>query len=87
MSVRIRDQLGGFAARKRAMKIARTETTGALNAGHEAAREDLYAAGLIVGKKWLTIDDNDVRAEHAALNSSVAAPREDFGSVPIIVET
>ncbi|NOY41585.1 MAG: hypothetical protein GXP26_07110 [Planctomycetes bacterium] len=60
------------------MKIARTETTGALNAGHEAAREDLYAAGLIVGKKWLTIGDDDVRASHVALSGSVAAPRQDF---------
>jgi len=78
MSVRIRDELGGFSARKRAMKIARTETTSALNAGIEASREDLVQAGLVTGKKWLTIGDRDVRAEHEALNGTTAAPREDF---------
>ena len=50
MSVRIRELLGGFDARKRAKKIARTETTMALNAGHEAEREELIASGLVTGK-------------------------------------
>ena len=50
MSVRIREQLGGFDARKRAKKIARTETTMALNTGHENEREELIASGLVTGK-------------------------------------
>ena len=78
MSVRIREQLGGFDARKRAKKIARTETTMALNAGHEAEREELIASGLESGKQWLTIGDSEVRAKHAALSGNVVAPREDF---------
>ncbi len=78
MSVRIREQLGGFDARKRAKKIARTETTMGLNAGHEAEREELVAEGLVSGKQWLTIGDSDVRAEHAALSGNVVAPRADF---------
>ncbi len=78
MSVRIREQLGGFDARKRAKKIARTETTMALNSGHEAEREELVAEGLVSGKQWLTIGDSDVRAEHAALSGNVVAPRADF---------
>ena len=72
------EQLGGFDARKRAKKIARTETTASLNAGHEAEREELVAEGLVSGKQWLTIGDNDVRAEHAALSGNVVAPRADF---------
>jgi hypothetical protein len=28
--------------------------------------------------QWLTIGDNDVRAEHAALSGNVVAPRADF---------
>ena len=78
MSVRIRELLGGFDARKRAKKIARTETTMALNAGHEAEREELIASGLESGKQWLTIGDSEVRAKHAALSGNVVAPREDF---------
>ena len=64
--------------RKRALMIARTETTGALNAGHEAARLDLYEAGLIIGKEWLTIGDRRVRRSHQALAGKVAVPKEMF---------
>lgn len=78
LSVRIRNQLGGFEARKRAKKIARTETTMALNAGHEAEREELVAAGLVSGKQWLAITDRDVRSDHSALHNVVVPPRVDF---------
>ncbi len=33
---------------------------------------------LVSGKQWLTIRDNDVRADHAALSGNVVAPRADF---------
>ncbi len=78
MSVAIRDQLGGFEARRRAMKIARTETTGALNAGHLAMMEELDGSGLLAGKKWLAISDRRLRQTHADLNGSVVAVRGDF---------
>ena len=47
-------------------------------AHHEAEREELVAKGLVSGKRWLTISDNEMRAEHAALSGNVVAPREDF---------
>jgi hypothetical protein len=74
----IREHLGGFPANKRAQKIARTEVTGALNAGHEASRQVLYNEGLLLGKRWLTVGDRDVRTSHDALNQATAGPAEDF---------
>lgn len=78
IGIRIRELLGGFEANKRAQKIARTEVTGALNAGHEAAREELYASGLAIGKQWLTIGDSDVRLSHVELNNVAVGPAVDF---------
>ena len=78
MSVRIREQLGGFDARKRAKMIARSETTGSLNAGHQAAMEELSDQGLISGKQWLAILDRRVRETHIDLHNSVVAARADF---------
>ncbi len=65
-------------ANRRSQRIARTEVTGAANAGHEAAREDLYASGLVTAKQWLTIGDEDVRSDHVLLHNVTAGPREDF---------
>jgi hypothetical protein len=66
IGMRIREHLGGYEARKRAYKIARTETTGAMNAGHVAQMQSLGAA--VEGKKWLSITDKDARESHAAAN-------------------
>ena len=72
ISMSIREKLGGFAARRRALMISRTEATGALNAGHEAARAELIEAGVVIGRRWLTIGDDDVRDSHADLEGVVA---------------
>ena len=56
--------------------IARTESTGALNAGHEAAREERYEEGLITGREWLTICDRHVRSAHQTLHGVQAGPKE-----------
>lgn len=74
----IRDQLGGFEARKRAMVIARTETTGSLNAGHVAAMEDLAEAQLLKGKQWLAIADDDVRQSHLDNDATTVQVAEAF---------
>jgi uncharacterized protein with gpF-like domain len=66
IGMKIREGLGGYEARKRAYKIARTETTGAMNAGHVAQMQSLGAA--VEGKKWLSITDKDARESHAAAN-------------------
>lgn len=74
----IREELGGFEARKRAMRIARTEVAGSMNAGHVAAMEDLADAGLLAGKEWLAISDRDTRPDHLAVSGSVVAVRGNF---------
>jgi uncharacterized protein with gpF-like domain len=69
---------GNANAFKRAQKIARSETTGAMNAGHVAAMEELADAGLIKGKQWSAIGDRDVRQAHLALAGAIVGPRADF---------
>jgi uncharacterized protein with gpF-like domain len=63
---------------KRAERIARTETTGALNAGHQASRDRLQELGLVKGKQWLAVVDDHTRLEHAAADGQEVAVREDF---------
>lgn len=78
MAKRIREELGGSMARKRALRIARTETTGALNSGHLEAMVELEAGGLLRGKQWLAIADNDVRRAHIDLDGSIVRTKEAF---------
>jgi SPP1 gp7 family putative phage head morphogenesis protein len=72
MANRIRDGLQDK-GRSRADMIARTETTGALNAGHAAAMEHAAAGGGIQGKEWLSIIDDDTRSSHVDANGQVVA--------------
>jgi hypothetical protein len=78
MARRIREQLGGPDARRRSKVIARSETTMALNSGHQAAIEHAAESGDVVGKQWLTIGDDDVRQSHVALADVVVPVRESF---------
>jgi hypothetical protein len=39
-------------------------TTMLLNAGHQASRDQLQGMGIVKGKSWLTVGDNDVRPSH-----------------------
>lgn len=78
MAARIRAELGGDDARRRSMTIARTETTGSLNAGHTAAIESLEASGLVVGREWLCVGDSDTRGTHLAAHGQVAAKGQSF---------
>jgi uncharacterized protein with gpF-like domain len=75
ISVKIREALGDR-SKVRSKAIARTESTGALNAGHQAAMQSLGSA--VEGKKWLAIDDKDLRPTHAAANGQTAAVNGDF---------
>lgn len=50
----------------RATAIARTETTGALAAGHQVSYETLAADGERLRKSWLSIIDADTRPDHEA---------------------
>ena len=80
----IREHLGGMPANKRAQKIARTESTGCLNAGHMAYAESLIDEGIVTAKEWSSIGDDDCRDSHAALNGTKVPARADFivGSSP-----
>lgn len=64
--------------RSRAENVARTETTGALNAGHEASRKELAEMGLITGKEWLSLEDKDTREDHADANGQRVKMDEQF---------
>lgn len=80
----IREHLGGFAANKRSQRIARTETTGAMNAGHLAYDEELINEGIVTMKEWSSVLDDDCRESHAALDGTKVPARADFivGSSP-----
>ena len=60
--------LGADSNTIRAKLIARTETTGALNAGHFATQMGLRGRGLIEKKQWLSLVDAMTRPTHAALH-------------------
>lgn len=62
----------GETADVRADAIARTETTGAYNAGHEAAYTGLEADGVQLTRKWMSIIDGSTRESHAAANGQAA---------------
>lgn len=67
---RIQAVMGAAANRARADNIARTESTGALNGGAYAVRQELAADGLVSKQEWLAIVDNRARPEHAGLNGT-----------------
>tara|TARA_Y100000817_G_scaffold314807_1_gene315256 strand:- start:26 stop:1693 length:1668 start_codon:yes stop_codon:yes gene_type:complete len=60
----IGSKIGGDNARRRAKMIARTETTGAFNAGHTEAIKEMTNEGLVEGKEWLATFDDDTRFSH-----------------------
>jgi len=75
LTKRINEALGGM-AKSRAAAIARTETTGAFNAGHQAAFTSL--GDQITGKIWLAVMDEHTRESHAALNGKLVAVDGEF---------
>jgi hypothetical protein len=76
ISMNIREHLGGYEARRRAYRIARTETTGAMNAGHVTQMQTLGT--IVEGKKWLAIDDRDLRETHARANGQIVQMNANF---------
>jgi uncharacterized protein with gpF-like domain len=56
----------------RALLIARTECTSALNGGHHAVRQELIEEGLILGSEWSTVLDDVTRPTHAAADGQIA---------------
>jgi hypothetical protein len=60
------------------MTIARTETTGSLNAGHNAALESIADSGDVLGKEWLAIGDSDTRDSHLTAHGQVVPVKGNF---------
>jgi GNAT superfamily N-acetyltransferase len=75
---RVRDALGPSANAARSKRIARTEATGALNAGAEAARGELAREGLVEGKEWMSVLDKDTRYDHDAANGQRVGAGKKF---------
>jgi uncharacterized protein with gpF-like domain len=62
----------------RAAAIARTETTGAYNLGHQASYDFLHQSGDIAGKEWMAVVDSDTRVSHSEADGQVVAVNEKF---------
>ena len=62
----------------RAMRIARTETTGALNFGHWLKEMDLAEdeSSEVVGQEWVGILDNDIRDDHRSTDGQQVVKRD-----------
>lgn len=65
-------------SKARAAAIARTETTGAYNLGHQASYDFLHQSGDVKGKEWLAVSDDDTRASHEEADHQIVAVNEDF---------
>lgn len=63
MSKRVHDTLGSQTP-ARALMIARSETTGGLNAGSYAAFQDMKERGIVTTRAWFANDDAFTRATH-----------------------
>jgi hypothetical protein len=69
----------GESGRERADRIARTETAGGLNHGHDAVRKVLAAeTGIALKKEWLSIIDRTTRPEHVQANGQTVSAGDDF---------
>ena len=65
----------------RALRIARTETTKALNAGTDSALNDAAGLGLEVRKMWVSARDSSVRPSHQVghgLDGQLVGSSESF---------
>jgi HK97 family phage portal protein len=65
-------------APSRALNIARTESTRALNAGADDAIADAVTVGIAARKEWLSARDGTVRPAHRALDGQIVAYGERF---------
>jgi uncharacterized protein with gpF-like domain len=67
-----------------ATRTARTESTGALQAGAEFQRQELAREGLVTGKEWLVVSDEATRESHLAAHGQRvnAGAKFDIGGEP-----
>lgn len=74
----IQDVMGPAANDVRAMRIARSEQTGSLNAGAHEARKKLIDMGVVKGRAWLSIIDRTTRDSHEEADGQEVANDEKF---------
>lgn len=74
----IQKWLGGSESKARALAIARTETTGAMNSGHHATHQALAEQGVIVARVWSAVIDKDTRETHVAADGQIAKNGANF---------
>ncbi len=75
----------GDVAKHRAKRIARTETTGTMNAGQAAVLNDLADQGGPAGEQWLAVMDEDTRDSHAELNGKHVGPSRSPARIRVIL--
>ncbi len=65
-------------AETRADRIARTESTGMMNAGAQEVRSFLGEQGLVSGKEWSALDDDDTRDTHVDADGQKVPVDDEF---------
>jgi len=78
ITARVQEALGEEGNLARARAIARTESTGAMNAGHQEARSYLEDEGVIEGKTWLSTRDARTRETHLEMDGQERENDEMF---------
>lgn len=72
------DVFEGDVGKSRAETIARSEVTGALNAGQQEARIYLHEQGVVEGKEWFATFDGRTRLTHENANGETVGVHELF---------
>lgn len=76
---RIKDDVfQGDVSKERAQAIARTESTHAMSAGQDAARQELAADDIVTGKEWQATYDGLTRGTHLSANGQRVGVNETF---------
>ena len=75
---RIEEILGPAGSERRANLIARTESTGLLNRGHQEVRDQLQGMGIVKAKEWLGVMDDSIRPSHEEANGQQVGNDEPF---------
>jgi uncharacterized protein with gpF-like domain len=78
LAMRVEDVLDQGQNTIRGLLIARTETTGALNAGHQAAQKRLAQLGVLAKKEWFAVVDIHTRDTHIDAHGQQVAVNDNF---------
>ena len=79
IAARIQEDHGGAYSKSRATMVARTEMTGAMNAGHtEGIRQAYEGTGVEPAKEWLSVMGTTTRDTHADADGQQRPVDEDF---------